>query len=191
MNKIKLRKLLKLKRDKIKKAHRKKFSKIIIKKFLKYFEQILKNKKNIMLYISFKSEVETKSLIKFLLKKKLKVYVPVIIDEKVHPVRLKVNDKFKKGKFNILEPAKKIKLTNFNLLDIIIIPGICFDKKGNRIGFGKGYFDRFLSKLDKKIIKIGFAFSKQIVKKIPAKKHDIKMDYIITEREIINCKGSK
>ncbi|MFH1540881.1 MAG: 5-formyltetrahydrofolate cyclo-ligase [Elusimicrobiota bacterium] len=64
----------------------------------------------------------------------------------------------------------------------MIVPGVAYDEKCNRLGFGKGYFDRFLK--TKKVMKIGLAHSFQIVKKISVSKNDIPMDFVITEKDI-------
>ena len=71
--------------------------------------------------------------------------------------------------------------------DILLIPLVAFDKKLNRLGYGGGYYDRFIEKLikRKKIIKIGLALSSQEINKVPINKHDQKLDYIITNKYII------
>ena len=84
------------------------------------------------------------------------------------------------NKFGMLEPRKtKIKIPHF-----ILIPVLAFDKYKYRLGYGKGFYDRYLKKLKKrkKIITIGLAYSFQKVKKIPINKYDIKLDFIITEK---------
>lgn len=96
-----------------------------------------------------------------------------------------------KGRFGILEPKNKIRLKSFSKIAAVIVPGIAFDKKGNRLGFGKGYFDKFLKKIKSDALKIGLAFSFQVLKKIPTTKNDIKMDFIITEKEIIDVNKKK
>ncbi|HEC88549.1 MAG TPA: 5-formyltetrahydrofolate cyclo-ligase, partial [Thermoplasmata archaeon] len=86
------------------------------------------------------------------------------------------------GEYGILEPRKEF-LRIENNADIFIIPGIVFDEDGNRIGYGGGYFDRFLS--DFKGKKIALAYEFQIIKKMPNEKHDVKMDFIVTDKRII------
>ena len=90
------------------------------------------------------------------------------------------------SKFGILEP----KNTNKEFVpDLIIVPLVAFDSKLNRIGYGKGYYDRSLKKIKKikkNVICIGVANSFQKCKKIPINKHDYKLDYIFTERGIIS-----
>ena len=88
--------------------------------------------------------------------------------------------------FGILEPKK----TNKNLTpDVILVPLVAFDKKLNRIGYGRGYYDRKLRKLkkiNKNVISVGLAYSFQRCPSIPTNKYDFKLDYIFTERGIIS-----
>ena len=90
------------------------------------------------------------------------------------------------NKFGILEPA----ISNKKVIpDLILVPLLAYDSKLNRIGYGKGYYDRFLKKIrkiKKKIIFLGVAFSFQECSRIPINKYDVKLDYIFTERGIIS-----
>jgi len=90
------------------------------------------------------------------------------------------------NKFGILEPSSSKKKL---VPDFIMVPLVAFDKKLNRIGYGKGYYDRSLRqirKLKKKTIFLGIAYSFQQYKNIPINKHDFKLDYIFTEQGIIS-----
>ena len=119
-------------------------------------------------------------------KKKHKIVLPVVQSlSKMNFCKWIYNEPLYVSKWGILEPKNskdKVKP------DIIMVPLVAFDKKLNRIGYGKGYYDRALkkiSKIKKKIIFIGIAYSFQKCKKIPINKHDYKLDYIFTERGII------
>ncbi|HPI04445.1 MAG TPA: 5-formyltetrahydrofolate cyclo-ligase, partial [Candidatus Goldiibacteriota bacterium] len=142
----------------------------------------------VMAYTSTQSEVKTTVLINYLHKTGAVVCVPWVRGNDIVPVILKKGHPVKKDAYGIKVPATKTKLPNIRKIDAVIAPGIGFDRHGNRIGFGKGYFDRFLKKLPKKTVKAALAFSCQIVKKIPAEAHDIKMDIIATEKGIIDCR---
>jgi len=90
------------------------------------------------------------------------------------------------NKFGILEPKNSIKEI---IPDLIMVPLVAFDNRLNRIGYGKGYYDRSLrkiSKIKKNAISLGIAYSFQKCKKIPINSHDFKLDYIFTEKGIIN-----
>jgi 5-formyltetrahydrofolate cyclo-ligase len=139
----------------------------------------------VIIYNSFKNEVKTNEIIKFLINNGYKVYNPCIINDKIIPCRLHSQKKMSPGPYGIPEPTKKCRIKSMQDLGAIIVPGIAFDKAGNRIGFGKGYFDEFLGKLNKNILKIGLAFSFQMLDKIPVTKNDVKMDVVITDKEII------
>ncbi|MDP7322999.1 MAG: 5-formyltetrahydrofolate cyclo-ligase, partial [Candidatus Woesearchaeota archaeon] len=90
--------------------------------------------------------------------------------------------------WGILEPKDEfIRKFDIENVDLVIIPGIVFDQNGHRIGYGYGYYDRFLKKLDKNVVKIGFGFEFQIVDKIPEEKHDVPVDIMVTEKRVINC----
>ena len=92
-----------------------------------------------------------------------------------------LNDPLYVNKYGIPEPKSKMIVTP----SILLIPMVAFDKKLNRLGYGGGYYDRFLKKYEKKnIIKIGLAISCQEVKKVPSNSFDKRMDYILTEKKL-------
>lgn len=145
----------------------------------------------VMAYISTQSEVRTAPLINYLHKTGATVCVPWVRGNDIVPVILTKGNHLKKDAYGIKVPVIKKVITNMKKIDVVAAPGIGFDIHGNRIGFGKGYYDRFLKKLPSKTIKAALAFSCQLVKNIPAEKHDIKMDFIITEKEIVNCRDTR
>lgn len=136
-------------------------------------------------YLSHTGEVSTDALIKQFFDKK-KIVVPVVRNKRIKVCDLKFCGKFKSGKFGIREPKDCVFTDDPESIDVVIIPGIAFDKTGHRIGFGGGYFDRFLKKIH--CTTIGLAYEFQIVEKVPAKKYDVAVDYIVTEERAIRCK---
>lgn len=165
-------------------------SKIIFENLLNI--DIFRLSNNIMIYIDFCNEVKTINIIEYLLSIDKNVIVPISLtsSKELLPSQiLNTSEDLDIGSYGILEPKKdKIREFNPNNLDLIIMPGIGFDKKGNRIGFGAGYYDRFISKLSKHIPTIALAYEFQIIENIPYDIHDRPVDYIITEKRIINCK---
>jgi 5-formyltetrahydrofolate cyclo-ligase len=94
------------------------------------------------------------------------------------------------GFYGIKEPMEEyVRPTSSEQLDLIIVPAVAYDRRGYRIGYGGGYYDRFLSSLDKDIVTIGIAFDIQIVGEVPVQPFDIPVDMVITESGII--KGEK
>ena len=140
----------------------------------------------VMFYISLDFEVDTKELIKEeLLKKDKTLIIPYLEENTINIYKLENFSSLKKGNYGILEPIKKEKFND--KIDLIIVPGVAFDKNGTRLGFGKAYYDEFL-KDHKESIKIGLAFEEQIIDHIPIEPHDKSVDMIITDKRIIRCK---
>ncbi|MCB2296928.1 5-formyltetrahydrofolate cyclo-ligase [Clostridium tagluense] len=163
------------------------FSHIIMDTIIKLPEFL--NCKNIMLYLSFKNEVDTYALAKWCLDNGKKVIVPYCIKETREIIPFEINNLTKdltKSSFGIMEPKHDIlKKANTCDIDLIIVPGVVFDKHCNRIGFGAGYYDRFLPKRVKNTPTIGIAFDYQVISKIPTGTYDVPLDFIITEKRII------
>ena len=116
--------------------------------------------------------------------KKTKFLRPIINDKySMHFCEWKNKDVLNVNKYGILEPLKSKPITP----NIILVPLLAFDKFKNRLGYGKGFYDKFLNKKDKnksKITSIGVAFSFQKYHKLPVSKKDVKLDYILTEKGI-------
>lgn len=143
--------------------------------------------KSVMLYIPLGKEVDTSGIINDALKRGKNVLVPVTDSEtyEISAYRITENSEFEKGTFSVFEPKDKESFDK-NEIDVIIVPGIAFDRNGGRVGFGKGCYDKFLK--NTKAIKIGFCYDFQLADRIETDANDISMDYIITEKEIIRGK---
>jgi len=171
-----MRKQILEKRNSLTKEEIKEKSKIIKKKL--FSSEEYQQAKTVSFFVSFSSEVDTHDMIKEALKEK-EVCVPVVQGD--YMVLSKINgfgDLDKQGKYGILEPSSVIEVDK-ELVDLIIVPGVAFDRRGYRIGYGRGYYDKVLKDFNGKTI--GLAFSLQIVDSIPAEEHDIKVDRVITE----------
>ncbi|KMT23093.1 5-formyltetrahydrofolate cyclo-ligase [Clostridium cylindrosporum] len=143
-----------------------------------------KEAKAIMSYYSFRNEVLTDELINHSFDEGKTVVLPKSIKEgsKILPCIIKSLSELKKENYGIMEPPTD-NLLDRDELDIVFVPGVGFDKRGFRIGYGAGYYDRFLN--DYKGIKVGVCFELQMVEYAYNDEHDIAMDYIITEKGII------
>jgi len=184
--KEKLRKEIKQKRKKLSKEENRKKSLEIKKRLFELKDYT--DAKIVLFYISYNFEVFTHDMIREALKNK-KIVVPISNKRDFTLILSKINawNNLELGAYGILEPKKScIKEISEEKIDLIIVPGVAFDEKGNRLGHGKGYYDRLLEKTKAK--SIGLSFELQIVKKIPTKENDMPVDMIITEKRIINCK---
>lgn len=148
-----------------------------------------KNAGTVMCYLSFGNEVDTKEIIDTCLKSDKTILVPVIKRNAdgtsyMEASRLQnQNDDLSPGIMGILEPkGTSIRIMDPTLIDLIIVPGLAFDRKGNRLGYGAGYYDCFLERLSEDCKLIALTFSCQMVDKIPTQKHDKQIRAIITEK---------
>ena len=142
-----------------------------------------KSRKNVMFYVSFKSEVDTHLMAREALRDK-NVSIPKLVGKNIEPSLINDFDNLLESRnFGMLEPIELIKV-NYKNIDLIIVPGVVFDLRGHRIGSGLGYYDKFLKKIPK-AFKIGLAFDFQVVENIPNEVHDIPVDMIVTEKRII------
>jgi 5-formyltetrahydrofolate cyclo-ligase len=183
--KEKLRKEIKEKRRKLSKEEQRKKSKLIKRELFSLKEY--KNVKTVLFYVSYNSEVFTHDMIKDALEKK-KVVVPIsnVNNETLILSILESWSDLKPNSYGILEPKREyIKEISINDIELIIVPGVAFDKYGNRVGHGKGYYDKLLEKAKAK--SVGLCFEFQLSEKIPIKSYDIPVDMIITEKRIIYC----
>lgn len=170
-----LRKDIKSKRKELSSNKVKKYSSIICKKIINSKE--FKKAKNIMIYSSIQNEVDLSELTS--IKNKTYSYPLCLKDYKMLALIPKDENSFKVGTYGIKEPIKS-KSKIMKDIDLIIVPLVAYDKNLNRLGNGKGYYDRFLS--DKRCIKIGVAYSFQELKEVPINLFDEKLDIIYSEK---------
>lgn len=144
----------------------------------------------IFVYVSFRSEVETLTLIKLFLNLGKKVTVPItrVKEKRLDAIRITdpEND-LVPGYCNIPEPREGLCLrqkTDPTDIDLILLPGSVFDRRGGRFGYGGGYYDRFVSSIPR-ALRVGLAYDLQIVDKAPLQDHDELLDLIVTETTVI------
>ena len=162
-------------------AQRQALSRVIAEKVLVL--DALKRAKNIFCYSAYAGEVETDLLIDSLLKLGKKVYLP-LCDKNTNTMsarRIKSRDELTLGAYGILEPSgEEIKPQD---VDFVVVPMVAFDRNRTRLGYGGGYYDRYLPNTD--AVTCGIAFSVQEAEGLPRGEYDIPLDMIITEKEII------
>ena len=137
---------------------------------------------NILSYYSLNDEVDTHKVMSDYAHSKQFV-LPVVKGEELLLKEFRLGQKMKKGDLGISEPEGGDEFVDFDSIDLIIVPGVAFDRKLNRLGRGKGYYDRLLSQL--KSPKIGICFDFQLLESIPVEDWDIKMDMIVAQNEIV------
>ncbi len=148
----------------------------------------------LMAYVSFRSEVDTTRFLQDVINSGKKLVLPAV-DSRHKVLRLyeiKETSELEYGYMGILEPGvREDRAVALSDVDLVIIPGAGFDLKGNRLGYGGGYYDKLLSlspgPQSPPHLLVALAFEEQIVDEIPSEPHDIKMDIIITDNRLIRC----
>jgi 5-formyltetrahydrofolate cyclo-ligase len=143
--------------------------------------------KTIFTFVSFKSEVNTHRFIEHAIRGSKIIGVPKIKNKQTGIEVFKINSlkDLEVGYFNTLEPRSECPKVNNEDIDFIVMPGLAFDREGGRIGYGGGFYDRFLMNLNKKVDKIAIAYQFQIFDDVPTNEMDVNVDGIITEKEFI------
>ena len=145
-----------------------------------FFFYLKEDIKSIGLYWPIMYELDTRPLIKLLLEKKIDIYLPSVVSNKLKFFQWKLNDILTYNHLKFYEPEQNFVLKN---PDLILVPMIAFDKKGFRLGHGKGFYDKFFEK-NKNLFYLGYGFEFQEVDYLPTEHFDMKCNTIITDKSI-------
>ena len=140
----------------------------------------LKEARTILLYHSLPDEVDTHTIVDSLLMSGKTILLPRVTGDSTMELRRYTGPRdLAQGAFGIMEPAGRV-FTDYASIDLAVVPGMAFDREGNRMGRGKGYYDRLLPMLTH-TYKIGICFPFQMVESVPCDEHDARMDEVITQ----------
>ena len=147
----------------------------------------------ILIYLSKDGEVGTDHLLGRAFELGKRVCVPVV-DRGNDELRISElpgpEIDFRLGAFGVREPAEgDLNFVTPDKIDLVVVPGLAFDRRGGRIGYGKGYYDRLLSRLSSQVPRIALAFEFQVLDTVPQDENDIQVDTIITEKNTMSCSG--
>ncbi len=140
-----------------------------------------KNAQKIGAYFPIGSEIFTQDIIQGLLSNGKEVFLPKVVGEAMEFRKIIDFSSLEKGSFDIMEPKDDCQVDNN--LDVILVPTVCISPSGVRLGYGHGFYDKFLAQ--NKTTTISLTLEKQIVKKIPKSEHDIIIDWIVTEDKML------
>ncbi|RKW35813.1 MAG: 5-formyltetrahydrofolate cyclo-ligase [Leptotrichia sp.] len=176
-----IRKILLEKRNLMDKKTVEKNTDLIIKNLKKYVE----NAKNIMIFMDMGNEVNITKLLELYPTKTF--FIPKIFPKREMKINKYNKNELVLHKFGYYESSSK-EYYDEKILDLIVVPGIGFDCKKNRIGFGGGFYDNFLTKvrkMKKGILCVAVCYDFQIVEKIPTEEHDVRVDAVVSEKRVI------
>ena len=152
-------------------------SKQIHKNLKKIAEFRLAN--SIGMYYPIGSEVPTQDIIQEALSNGKEILLPKVIGKELEFRKIKDFSDLEKGSYDIMEPKDGCQASN--KFDVIIVPTVGISRDGYRLGYGYGFYDRFLSK--NKVVTISLTYSKQVVKSVPSSDEDVRIDWVVTEDE--------
>jgi len=183
--KSEIRKINKAKRNAMDKAEVAEKSTLAQQIFVE--SELYKNAQQIMLYMPLGKEIGTEDMMQASFRDGKKVVLPITDGEtgEITPYLIDENTEFVIGAFKVREPVGA-SIADVEKTDVIIVPGIAFDERGARVGFGKGCYDRLLA--ETKAVKIGYCYEYQVSEAIADEAHDMRMDYILTEKGIRKIK---
>ncbi len=144
--------------------------------------EAFKKAKTILFYASLPGEVNTFAMITKAIELKKHICLPVVANQRTMiPTLTKTMTDLETGQYGISQPRHDASLeVNPKDIDAVIVPGLSFDKFCNRLGRGKGYYDRFLSTLPLNTVTIGLAFDFQLVDRLPVEEHDVPLSVVIS-----------
>lgn len=143
-----------------------------------------RNSKVIGAYYAIGSEVKTQDIISEALNQGKTIALPRVVKKDLVFMKIKGEDDIEIGNFSVMEPKERCPVVE--KLDMILVPAIALTHEGYRLGYGFGFYDKYLN--GKKMPKISLSYAKQVVKLFPHDNHDIKVDYIITEDGVIDSR---
>ena len=139
----------------------------------------------VALYSSLPSEPDTSDIFRLAKASKKKVLFPKVAGKQLLFFEVEKKEDLEKNFMGIMEPKSSCIEVSSQDMDLILVPGVGFDRQGQRLGRGLGLYDRYLSTLPSKVCRIGLYFSFQEIHKIYTEPHDQRLDLIITEKELI------
>lgn len=182
MDKKQLRKSLLTKRSALTEVERNAYDQAIFRNLTAMPE--LHAAETILLYLDFRGEVSSDPIIRWGLAEGKRICAPkTVVDERrLIPIRITDADDLIVGAYNIREPRDSEQArVEIAAIDAVILPGVGFDRQGGRLGYGGGYYDRFLPQLRDDVVKIAVAYELQVLPEVPLEPHDTKLDALVTE----------
>jgi 5-formyltetrahydrofolate cyclo-ligase len=146
--------------------------------------------RTVMAFSSFGSEVCTDGIIGRLHVRGQRIVLPVVVGDYLEPVVFRPGDAMRRTSYGADEPLSAER-ADVSAIDVVIVPGLAFDQRGYRIGYGGGFYDRFLPRLDPRTLRVGIAYHCQLIEELPHGMADETVDLVVTDRETVLCRADR
>ncbi len=142
---------------------------------------------HMLAYYPFRSEIDTRIIIRDAISRGKKIALPRVGDDNLELFYIKnLEEDLEPGSYDIMEPIpSRCQRAEPSRIDLVIVPGVGFDREHNRLGYGGGFYDRLLNSIPGNAPRIALSFDLQVIDKVPVSGHDLKIDMLITESQII------
>lgn len=145
--------------------------------------------RSLALYSSVRNETATDKIFTMACRQGKQVYYPRVTGEHLHFVQISSPGQLVLGSFGVLEPAADLKVSRQDP-ELILVPGVAFDCRGHRLGYGRGFYDRYLACCSDHVVCVGFAYSFQLCDALPVGPHDQSLDALVTDTQIITWRST-
>jgi 5-formyltetrahydrofolate cyclo-ligase len=142
----------------------------------------------VLLFYSFGSEVGTSGVARRVLDAGKRLLLPFLADEGMEAAEVAPGDELSPTAYGPREPARRVAV-NPRKVDLVVTPGLAFDRAGRRLGYGGGHYDRYLARLRPDATRVGIAFSVQVVDEVPAGPEDQRVHMVVTDADVIDCRS--
>ncbi len=148
---------------------------------------VFKESKNIVIYSPINNEVDTAELFKSIKQNGKSSFFPKVVNNELYFHKISNPEELESGSFGIPEPSGSAVFAGIDEIDLFIVPGLCFDIKGSRLGYGKGFYDRALKDVSSSSI-YAFCYSFQILNDVPTSKNDKRVGFVVSESGVVSTK---
>ena len=186
--KARLRAEVRTRRNEIPPAERARLSGLVAERLLDVIDRLAP--RTVMLFASFGSEIDTRGMIEAVDRAGRRIALPVVAGRDLRAVAFRPGDPVRVARYGAPEPEAAGELPA-EAIDVVVVPGLAFDRQGYRVGYGRGYYDRFLTRTRPDARRIGIAFSAQTVADVPHGPSDRPVDCLITETETVCCRTER
>ena len=144
----------------------------------------LRDARTLLLFYSFGTEIPTEVLLRRLIARDRRVLLPYLTEDSMEAAEVRPGDPLQPSGYGPKEPARRVAVDPARL-DVVVTPGLAFDRSGHRLGYGGGHYDRYLERLGAHAVRIGIGFASQVLDEVPSEPTDQLVDVIVTDGEVV------
>ncbi|HEX9892230.1 MAG TPA: 5-formyltetrahydrofolate cyclo-ligase [Actinomycetota bacterium] len=150
---------------------------------------VLEGARTVMVFYAFGTEVATRGLVRALHHREVRLLLPFLTRGTMEAAEVGPGEALDPSAYGPREPVRRVAVDPGEV-DAMVVPGLAFDRRGHRVGYGEGHYDRYLTRLRPDALSVGVAFAFQVVDEVPSGPGDVAVDVVVTEDEVIRARGA-